>query len=222
MATTQYQLACPHCGAKYYYEMALGDPATNTIVQQCSRCGQSERVMDYFRMNCVPSEQLQTVRTVLNGSGAINYVGNKENVNKTVAMTKERSGTSQGDRPGPVMTEINVETDPHIFRNPATLINPATGESLTMSIGEQTVGRASEEDGPQKGFHFVPYTVSRQHVCITTVECGDGRYVNMIMNCKNLNQTLLDGIELPTGAVWKLGKGMQLTMGELTVRIEDI
>lgn len=218
MKNIQYELTCPHCGQKYIYDMRAGDPAMNDLPKCCDRCGLSEPIKNYFRMNCIPNEQ-EGKHTVLD---YLNTGKEQNSINKHIIQQKGDNGCNTVVMEKTVMTLVNKAHDPHLFCNPATLINQSTGESLTMSVGEQTVGRMAPVDGPDKGFHDVPRTVSRRHVCITTVETGDGHYVNLIMNSKNTNQTLLNGKELPTGAVWKLAKGMTLTMGELTVIVEDI
>lgn len=213
-----YELTCPHCGQKYTYAIGASDPALNTLPKCCDCCGQTEPIKDYFRMNCL-SDEKEGIYTVTNCQAAdINQpFGNKQEEGMINEINCDTVVSNK-----PIMTIVNKNLDPHIFHNPATLINPFTGESLTMAIGEQTVGRDAPIEGPNKGFHNVPKTVSRRHICITTVETGDGYFINLIMNCNNTNHTLLNGKELPAGAIWKLAKGMKLTMGELTVIVEDI
>ncbi len=229
MNNTLYELTCPHCGLKYSYDLDAGDPAQNNLSMRCRRCGQSEPIKDYYRMNRLPDNKLHGVNTILNSgvkSGIedpLTQSANKVGVpNPNDVLEEEEGQYGTVLMPKQTMTVIDKISDPYIFRHPATLINPKTGESITMSVGEQIVGRMEPVGSPDKGFHGVPRTVSRRHVCITTTECGDGRFINTIMNCENKNITLLNDKELPAGAVWKMAKGMKLTMGELTVNIEDL
>lgn len=226
MNDTIYELTCPHCGLKYTYDRNAGDPEQNALPITCVRCGQTEQICNFYRINRLQTSENIGVKTRLNEYPDKPYEPEccwPTVYSKMFPSPKHSEKSYETKLMGQkVMTEINEDNDPHVFRHPATLVNPETGESITMSVGEQIVGRIAPVDGPKIGFHNVPQSVSRRHVCINTVECGNGKFINMVSNCKNKNRTLLNDKELPAGDVWKMARGMTLTMGELTVRIEDI